>query len=201
MPALASEGITIVNEDGSTLRIPAVTKALLSVPAPPHRYDFAPDYSSLYTVLAGDSYLSEAADILYSGGASSSLAVTTLLTDPYQHEDLLRFSPSGGVQIGSSTDRLIRGAFSLEGNTPKIDWYDESDRSRLVSTRLRLRGADLSVCTRQMMTDPVCHDFETTDPTLRLVTTTDGEYRAISEGQTLILQSPSGSTIFSIDSS
>lgn len=65
------------------------------------KYNFLPDYSARYTVLAGDSYLKEGSQILYdtTPGASQSLAVSTLLSTPYFQDTLFSVFPGGGWTV------------------------------------------------------------------------------------------------------
>ena len=59
------------------------------------KIDFAPDYNARYTVLAGGSYLREGEDILYNTtpGQSQSLAVSTILDNPYKEDVLMSVFP------------------------------------------------------------------------------------------------------------
>lgn len=93
-PDIAKNTLTYSDASGS-YTLTGVTYASLYVPPTQTDFSFLPDYNARYTVLAGNSFLRQGEQILYdvNPGASSSLAVSTLLDSPYTTNTLLSVIP------------------------------------------------------------------------------------------------------------
>lgn len=96
MPHIADSQLRYSDEAGEyTLR--GISKYATYVTTKRKTFDFYSDYNARYTVLAGGAFLREGEDILYhqTPGESQSLAVSTLLSSPYEEKTLFSIFPHG----------------------------------------------------------------------------------------------------------
>ena len=122
------------------------------------KYNFLPDYNARYTVLAGDSYLDEASDILYdtTPGASQSLAVTTATVSPYETDTLFSLFPGGGYTLGSASDTHMSTSISSEGSSLTLTTYDSVSRMHIAGVRYDIRGLETHLCSGDTLEDARC---------------------------------------------
>jgi hypothetical protein len=140
-----AQGVSVTKEQKT---FTGISMYQLFVPDEWRKYNFLPDYNARYTILAWDSYLSEASQILYEtdGGASSSLAVSTLLTSPYEKETLFSLYPSWGYAVGSTLDTAIDVTLRNLWDTIILDAYDSAGQVRVARVAYPVRELDFSSC-------------------------------------------------------
>ncbi len=97
------------------------------------KYNFLPDYNARYTVLAWDSYLREGEDILYNTlpWQSQSLAVSTILTSPYEQSPIFSIFPGGGYSVSQNTDTSIESRVTLQNGNIILSAYDAVSQARI----------------------------------------------------------------------
>jgi hypothetical protein len=148
-PDILNNTIKYSDENGSH-SISGIGKYVAFIKSSRERFDFLSDYNARYTVLAWDSYLREAEDILYNTSPlnSQSLAVTTLLDNPYTEETLFRISPNGWYTIGLSETAQVETSISLANGIPTLNVSDIIWHTLIGKFSYSLHDASLSVCTR-----------------------------------------------------
>ncbi len=111
------------------------------------KYDFLPDYNARYTVLAGDSYLREWEDILYDTlpWASQSLAVSTVLTSPYERSPIFSIFPGGGYTISQSADTALESGITVGQGSLILDIYDNVSRARVARVWYPMRDTQVAL--------------------------------------------------------
>lgn len=116
IPTLKENIITYTDDTGSH-SVAGLEKYAAYINPDRGQIDFAPDYNARYTVLAGGSFLREGEDILYNTtpGQSQSLAVTTVLENPYTEDTLFTLYPGGAYILGSGGDRVVESSISIMG--------------------------------------------------------------------------------------
>ncbi len=145
--------------------------------------EFAPDYNARYTVLAGGSFLREAEDILYDVAAdkSQSLAVSTILDDPYKQDGLMSVSPWGSYTInGTSYDSSLESSISLSSGYPLLTVTDVVTRKQVARVLYSMQNAVLCL-------DSGCSPT-TTIPRIQLKVTDPTEYSGSINNGTLLLK-------------
>jgi hypothetical protein len=173
---------TIQNPDGtvSTTEVPKTISGIpfyqVYVPDVTTKFSFLPDYNARYTVLAGESYLKEGSQILYDvdAGQSQSLAVTTLLSSPYERENLFSLVPGGGFSVGSTLDTAIETTLRSYGDTLVLDAYDQAGEQHIARVAYPLRGLPLSECQEADIDGTKC-TINDADGGIMFVTYADGD--------------------------
>jgi hypothetical protein len=186
VPSIKLNTITYVDNDTgstSTTATGTVTKTItgisfyqLFVPDEWRKYGFRPDYNARYTVLAGDSFLSEWSQILYetAPGQSQSLAVSTILTSPYERESLFSIYPGGGYSIGSTSDTAIETSIRNRWDSLQLEAYDTASQTPVARVAYPMRNLSFSTCSEASADVSECSILGT-QGTLMFVTYEDGD--------------------------
>jgi hypothetical protein len=122
------------------------------------KFNFLPDYSARYTVLAWDSYLEEGAQILYdtTSWSSSSLAVSTLLMTPYTQDTLFSVFPGGWWSLWEPSDMAIATVLSPRWAYLSLEVRDSASETYIADISYPLIGLPLSVCTESGTETHLC---------------------------------------------
>jgi hypothetical protein len=158
VPSIKLNTITYEDNDTGTTSTTAtwsVTKTItgipfyqLFVPDTGRSYGFRPDYNARYTVLAWDAYLSEASQILYETAPwkSQSLAVTTILTTPYERDSLFSIFPGGWFSVGSNSDTAIDTTLRNRWDNLHLDAFDAASQTPVARVSYPIRNLSFSSC-------------------------------------------------------
>jgi hypothetical protein len=160
--------------------------------------DFAPDYNARYTVLAGGSFLREGEDILYNTtpGQSQSLAVSTILDNPYKEDILATMLPWGAYRINNEWyDTVLKSNISFLNRSPLLTISDVVTHKQVVRVLYRMENAAMETC--QVSKATRC-DTPRTQPTIRLIAPEGTDLTMSSAGWILTLNS-SNENILSIN--
>ena len=94
IPGLAENALHYSDASGE-YSIPGIPQYATYITNVEKKFDFYPDYNARYTILAGGNFLREGEDILFHSKPqdSQSLAVSTLLGDPYLQDTMFSLLP------------------------------------------------------------------------------------------------------------
>lgn len=175
---------TVTDTTTSAVTTPLETKVIRWIPFyhlyvqdVPVRFSFLPDYNARYTVLAGESYLREGSQILYDTlpWQSQSLAVSTLLSSPYDRESLFTILPWWGYTLSDAIDTALEANLSSHMDTLVLDLQDTASDTPIASIAYPMRNLDISACSATSELSDECRG--TDEAGVEFVTFRDSDYR------------------------
>lgn len=174
--ALSKNTISYSDARGS-YTLTGISFATLYVPPTGSDFSFLPDYNARYTILAGESFLRQGEQILYdvTPGASSSLAVSTLLDSPYRQPSLLSVLPGGAIHLGSLSDSALTPTVTLEKNTLIVTVRDDVSHTDIARIGYPVTDTTLSLCHEKDVSLHTCETDER-NPRIEMITFETNEY-------------------------
>lgn len=186
VPELKNNSINYTDESGNH-SIQGIDRYVAYIVGKKEKINFAPDYNSRYTVLAGWSYLREWEDILYNTTPwlSQSLAVSTVLDNPIKEDILLSILPGGSFHINwSSQDTVLQSDISLSEGYPLLTISDEITQKQVARVLYRMQGAKLETCQESELT--TCY-APSNNPTIRLIIPNNSNLSLAANSNTMTL--------------
>ncbi len=186
VPWLKNNLITYTDDSGAH-SIQWIDRYVAYIVGKNEKLDFAPDYNSRYTVLAGWSFLREGEDILYNTTPwlSQSLAVSTVLDSPMKEDILLSILPGWAFHItGVAQDMALHSNISLSDGFPLLTVSDQVTQKQVARIVYRMQNAQLETCQES---DTSACDIPKKNPTIRLIIPNKSSLNMANNGNTMVL--------------